>query len=50
MTLSRSGPGRPCGDSAFRFRTLLHWISRMVETRLDLQTAIQLPTPSPTKF
>ena len=50
MTLPRSGPGRPCGDSAFRFRTLLRWISRMVETRLALQTAIQLPTPSPTKF
>jgi putative transposase len=50
MSLPRSSPGRPCGDSAFRFRTLLRWISRMVETRLALQTAIQLPSPSPTKF
>jgi len=50
MSLPRSSPGRPCGDSTFRFRTLLRWISRMVETRLALQTAIQLPSPSPTKF
>jgi hypothetical protein len=74
MTLPRSSPGRPCGDSVFRFRTLLRWISRidiskkepgtlllsklklsfwrglMVETRLALQTAIQLLSPSPTKF
>ena len=50
MTLLGSSPGRPCGDSAFRFRTLLRWISRMVETRLALHTAIELSVPSPTKF
>jgi len=50
MTLVRSSQGRPCGDSEFRFRTLLRWISRMVETRLALQTTIQLPAPSPTCF
>ena len=50
MTLSRSRPGRPGGKSKFRFRTLLRWISRMVETRLALQTTLNLPTPSPTRF
>jgi len=50
MTLTRSGPGRPAGEGHFRFPTLLRWISRMVETRLALQTAIELPTPSPTSF
>ncbi len=50
MTLARSRPGRPSGESNFRFRTLLRWISRMVETRLALQTAIELPTPLSTRF
>jgi putative transposase len=50
MTLVRSRPSRPSGKSDFRFRTLLRWISRMVETRLALQTAIELPTPSSTRF
>jgi hypothetical protein len=50
MTLARSAPGRPTGESSFRFRTLLRWISRMIETRLALQTTIELPTPSTTSF
>ncbi len=50
MTLARSRPGRPSGETNFRFRTLLRWISRMVETRLTLQTTLELPTPSPTRF
>lgn len=50
MTLARSRPGRPSGETNFRFRTLLRWISRMVETRLALQTTLELPTPSPTRF
>jgi len=50
MTLARSGPGRPTGEGNFRFQTLLRWISRMVETRLTLQTSLDLPTPSPISF
>ncbi len=50
MTLARSRPGRPSGETNFRFRTLLRWISRMVETRLTLHTTLELPTPSPTRF
>lgn len=50
MTLSHSRPGRPNGESNFRFHTLLRWISRMVENRLALLTTIELPTPSPTRF
>lgn len=50
MTLARYGPGRPTGEGNFRFQTLLRWISRMVETRLALQTSVDLPTPSPISF
>ena len=50
ITLARSRPGCPSGETNFRLRTLLRWISRMVETRLTLQTTLELPTPSPTRF
>lgn len=50
MTLARSGPGHPTGEENFRFQTLLRWISRMVETRLGLETSLDLPTPSPISF
>jgi len=50
MTLARSGPGRPTGEGNFRFQTLLRWVSRIVETRLALETSLDLPTPSPISF
>lgn len=50
MTLASNGPGRRGGESQFRFRTLLRWISRMVETRLVLVTVVSLPAPSPLCF
>ncbi len=46
MTLSRTGSGCRGGRSDLRFPTLLRWISRQVETRLGLSTAIQLQAPS----
>jgi len=42
-TLARSDSGRPTGEGNFRFQTLLRWISRMVETRLALETSLDLP-------
>ena len=50
MALARSGPGRPTGEGNFRFQTLLRWVSRIVETRLALETSLDLPTPSPISF
>jgi hypothetical protein len=50
MTLVRSSQVALAATASFRFRTLLRWISRMVETCLALQTTIQLPAPSPTCF
>ena len=50
MTLSRLGSGCRGGQSHLRFPTLLPWISRQVEARLGLNTAIQLQVPSPLCF
>ena len=50
MTLSRPGSGRRGGQSNFRFPTLLRWISRQVEARLGINTAIQLQAYSPLCF
>ena len=50
MTLARPGSGRRGGQSDFRFSTLLRWLSRWVEARLGVNTAIQLQAPSPLCF
>lgn len=50
MTLSRPVSGCRGGQSDLRFPTLLRWISRQVEARLGLNTAIQLQAPSPLRF
>lgn len=50
MTLAHPGPGRRGGTSKFRLKTLLRWISNVVDERLRFRTSIQLPAASAQRF